>query len=727
MPADTRRKLLPEDLYAIVTVGDPQISPDGELIAYVRTTIDAESKEPRSAIWMVPAAGGTPVQFTRGTKSDSAPRWSPDGRTLAFVSDRGGDRQVWLIDRFGGEARPLTTMRHGAADPVWSPDGKRIAFTALVNPAEKRESVARPKTEADKTADEKRAKDQARAFTRMNWRFDPIGIRPAGRQQVWAVDVPAAGEPAPAPIQVTWGDWDHSTPHWSPDGAQLAFNAKRSDDEHGRFTDVFLTAVPGPDSAAARATAAPAAPGAATAADAPTAADACAAAAAEAEKAFTCTCVTGSKGFFNGGYFSPDGRTLAVIGHENEYEGSTQSRIYLYPVAGGAPVILDHWDLAIGDTVGADVRPGNGGVTPKWAPDGNFFYVPVTERGICAVYGWPVVGGKPQLIAGGEREIFGGSFDQNCETLAFAAGDMHNVSDLYVMDCREFTEERLTQVNRDLFAGIELPVVEELRFTARDGWDLHGWLMKPVGWAPGAKYPLVLEVHGGPHTCYGHAFYQEFQVLAAAGYGVLFINPRGSTSYGQRFVDAVRGDYGGKDFTDLMDAVDFALTFGWADPKRLAVTGGSYGGFMTNWVVTQTDRFAAAVSHRSISNWVSFAGTPDFGPFFNIQQHKVDDPWSPEGVAALWQISPLAYVKNVKTPISLMQSEFDYRCPIEQAEQFYMAIKFYKQAPVELVRHPRSNHDLTRQGPPVLRVDRFQRIIKWFGQYCPVELPTSEQ
>lgn len=246
-----------------------------------------------------------------------------------------------------------------------------------------------------------------------------------------------------------------------------------------------------------------------------------------------------------------------------------------------------------------------------------------------------------------------------------------------------------------------------------------------MGFEPGKRYPLVLEVHGGPHTCYGHAFSQEFHLLAAAGYGVLFTNPRGSTGYGQEFVNAVRGDYGNRDYADLMDAVEHVLTLGWVDEKRLAVTGGSYGGFMTNWAVTQTNRFAAAITHRSICNWVSFSGTPDFGPFFNKQQHLVSDPRSAEGVEALWKISPLKYVRNVRTPLSIMHSEFDYRCPIEQAEQFYMAIKFYGQAPVELVRHPRSNHDLTRQGPPTVRVDRFQRILAWFGRYCPAGAQTE--
>jgi dipeptidyl aminopeptidase/acylaminoacyl peptidase len=681
-----RRRMVPEDLYKIVTISDPQISPDGEMIAYVQSSVDPETKEYHSTIWVAKTSGGAPVPFTRGKKKDRQPRWSPDGNWLAFVSDRDGDPQIYLISRHGGEAQPLTQMKYGAANPVWSPDGKKIAFTSAVGKEEDRSLLIKLKDDAAKKAEEKKAKDEARVFTKMGWRADSIGIRPERNQQIWVVDVPAPGATeTPKPIQVTWGEFDHGGAQWSPDGALLSFVAKRDPDELHWYNDVWVTPVP----------------------------------TTEDEAGFAPRKLTQSNGSWHGAYFSPDGKYLALIGHHNEYDNATQATVYLYPVAGGEARKLDTGDLSLGNTVGADVRVGADGAKPTWAPDGSAFYVPVSERGACVIYKIAVDGSAPQLFLGGRREIQGATFDKAHRKLAFIAGDMTNPGDLYLYDLTKGEEYRLTGVNEALFSEIEWPEILELNFKARDGWDLHGWLMKPVGWKAGEKYPLILDIHGGPHTCFGYAFFQEFQLFAANGYAVLFINPRGSTSYGQTFVNAVRGDYGNRDYNDLMDAVDYAISLGWVDEKRLGVTGGSYGGFMTNWIVTRTDRFAAAVTHRSISNWVSFSGTPDFGPTFNQRQHFVADPWSPEGVQKLWAISPLAYVKNVKTPIQLMHSEFDFRCPIEQAEQFYMALKFYGQAPTELVRHPRSNHDLTRLGPPVLRVDRFHKQLAWFQKYCP--------
>jgi dipeptidyl aminopeptidase/acylaminoacyl peptidase len=681
----TKRRMTAADLYQLTNVSDPQVSPDGELIAYVQTVIDEQSKESSSTIWVARTAGGTPFPFTGG-KKDRAPRWSPDGNWLLFASGRDGDSQLYLMSRYGGEAQALTELKHGAGGAVWSPDSKRIAFNASVDTTVERPVLLKRPDEAAKKADEKKAKDEARVFTKMEWRADSAGILPDRQSQIWVVDLPQPGaSDKPTPIQVTWGPFDHDGPTWSADGKFIAFAAKRDEDERDWYGDIWVTSVP----------------------------------TVEDEAGFQPTKLTNSDGSFYSAHFGPKGDTLAIIGNFNEYANATQDKVYLTSPAGGPLRQLDTADLALGNTLGADVRNGATGSKVTWAPDGSAIYVPVSQRGACVIYKIATDGSAPQLFLGGEREIQGATWDDAHRKVAFIAGDMNNPGDLYLFDIAKGEEFRLTGVNENVLTGLDLPEIQELNFKARDGWDLHGWLMKPVGWKAGETYPLILDIHGGPHTCFGHAFFQEFQLFAAEGYAVLFINPRGSTAYGQTFVDAVRGDYGNRDYNDLMDAVDHVLKMGWVDAKRLGVTGGSYGGFMTNWIVGHTDRFAAAVTHRSICNWISFSGTPDFGPVFNQKQHLVDDPWSPEGVQKLWAISPLAYVMNVTTPTAIFHSEFDLRCPIEQGEQFYMALKYYGKAPTQLVRHPRSNHDLTRQGPPVLRVDRFDKQLTWFKQYCP--------
>lgn len=690
MSDGTRRRFVPEDLYQFVTVGDPQISPDGKQVAFVRTHMDAETREPKSAIWVVPADGSAPpTRYTSGD-GDAAPRWSPDGRLLAFLRGPSGEakgpKQIWLLDRSGGEAWQATTMKHGTGPAIWSPDGKRIAFTSAVRSSDAPDSLTRTMTDGEKKEAEKERQDQAPLYTRLRWRFDPVGIPAADRfSQIWYANVPGPGEKVTDPVQVTWGEYDHGSAAWSPDGRSLAFAARRTDDEMAKVSDVWVV-------------------------DLPT---------ASAEDRFAPRNVTGGIGLFGDPAFSPDGRYLAVAGHQNEFEVATLAKVYLFPLDGSAHRVLHpDWGLGLGARVNSDVRPG-GQMGLVWAPDTSELYVSTEARGRACMWALPVEGGAPRLVVGGDREIYDASWDAARGALALAASDHYNPGDLYCLDLRTGEERRLTAVNADLLAQVEMPAVEEITFRAPDGWEIHGWLMKPVGFEPGATYPLVQQIHGGPATCWGCAFHFEMQLLAANGYGVLFVNPRGSTSYGQEFVNAVRHDYCGKDYLDLMAGVDHALSTGWVDEKRLGVTGGSYGGLMTNWIIGQTDRFAAAITHRSISNWLNFAGVSDIGPWFVETQHGVSDPWSEEGQRKLWDISPIKYAANVTTPTLIMHSEFDYRCPVSEGEQFFMALKFYDKAPVEFLRHPRSNHDLTRSGPPVLRVDRFHHILRWFGAYMP--------
>ena len=279
--------------------------------------------------------------------------------------------------------------------------------------------------------------------------------------------------------------------------------------------------------------------------------------------------------------------------------------------------------------------------------------------------------------------------------------------------------EQLTQLNQSFLEKVNLAEVEELTFASDDdGVSVQGWLMKPAGFNPNEKYPLILEIHGGPHMMYGNTFFHEMQVLAAEGYAVLYMNPRGSYGYGQTFVDGCREDYGGQDYRDLMQGVDYVVdTFEFIDEANLGVTGGSYGGFMTNWIVGHTDRFQAAVTQRSISNWLSFYGVSDIGYFFNTWEHELD---LLEDSAALWDISPLKYTANVTTPLLIMHGEEDQRCPIEQGEQFYVALK-HREKEVAFLRFPYAGHELSRSGAPVMRMERLKYMVDWFKEYLVAE------
>lgn len=729
-----QRTFVPEDLYRIVLVGDPQIAPDASCIAFVRSHIEGEKKELRSHIWVAPLGGadgagpGAPRPYTRGPRSDSQPRWSPDGRRLAFVRQTGegpqADRQIWIIDRQGGEAYQLTAMRNGASHPVWSPDGKYIAFMSAVDDAyadggDDSYNPAKPKTEADRKRDEQRQRDEAKLYTRFRYKFDHTGLFAPQRSHVWIVAVPDVppgpavpdqdedrsenGAPAPwahlpKPVQVTGGPYNHSLLSWSPDGRWLAVATSR-EDEREQVSDIYLFPVPHDGQAAGQPVK-----------------------------------LTASDGTFFDARWSPDGRCIAVIGHHREFGGATLNRLWLFPAPGTSgekACLTAAWDRGIGGTVNSDVRPGMASAGLTWAPDGTAIYFVADDRGAAQVYrvdlaagadGMPTLAlrgdkpAEPVVVAGGPREIYGFSLSADGTKAALAVAEPFNPGDIYCADLAAGAETRVTAVNEGLLRRIQLPELMEIEFASHDGLPVHGWILKPVGFEEGKKYPAVLQIHGGPHTCWGWSFSLEMQLMAAMGYAVIYVNPRGSTSYGQQFTYGCIGDYGGADYQDLMAAVDYAVSLGFIDEARLAVTGGSYGGFMTNWIVTQTNRFKAAITHRSISNWISFWGVSDIGPTFMQNEFGHNTLWS--GFEDMWERSPLKHVEKVETPILICHSENDLRCPMEQAEQLYLALKWLGKH-AELLRHPRSNHDLTRSGPPTLRVDRFKHIERFLKEHVP--------
>lgn len=656
----TKRYLKAEDLYELKSVADPRLSNNGKDLVYVETIISEKKDEYVSNLYYIDVEEkNAPVQWTYGEHRNHSPRWSPNQDELAFVSNRNEKNQIFVLKASGGEARQLTNCSNGASNPVWSPDGKKIAFNVSLGEDEKLEAE-------DKKEEKKLVPLEV---DKMKYKSDASGFWNGKYSQIAVVDL-ETGETS----LVTEGKVDYHLQGWSPDGKYLVVSADLSEDLDFSFvSDVFLL-------------------------DLQT---------KELEK------VTDGQGYFGNVTWSPNGRYMGMIGHGREYENATLSKIWVYDTDQKELTCLTaESDLLIGDFAIGDFQQGAVSPGILWAEDNESFYFLASDHGNTVVYYGSLKGEMyPALLD--KQYVYGLTTGGSLNRAVVAISKPTEQGELYLLDVPTGKLEVLTQVNQEYRNEVQLAEVEEIEFKSKDGWDLHGWMMKPANFEEGKKYPLILEIHGGPHAMYANSYFHEFQMLAAEGYAVLFINPRGSHGYGQKFVDAVRGDYGGRDYADLMEAVDYALEkYDFIDEDRLGVTGGSYGGFMTNWIVGHTNRFKAAVTQRSISNWISFYGVSDIGYYFNAWQIKSEL----EDAETMWKHSPLAYVGNVETPLLILHSEKDYRCPIEQAEQLFIALKHRKKE-TKFVRFPESNHELSRSGKPSLRVARLNYILNWFKEY----------
>ena len=652
--------LSPEDLYEFRFLTDAQISPDGARIAYSVKTANPKRDGYLGAIWLVSADGATPpVQITAGTAQDSSPRWSPDGSELAFTSDRGEvpkgrkrpPRNVFVLDLAGGEARQLTRFGDDCSELVWAPDGGHLAFV-----------VRDPKDSADE-------EDGVRVYDRARYRSDEGGLSDGRRKHVWIVGVDGS-----APRKVTDGDWDDGQPEFSPDGREIAFVSNRTERRDlNTVADIHVASLSG-----------------------------------ETRR------ITDGEGSYGNPSWSPDGTVITAYGTECAIGSSARNiHIWAFPKKGGpGRDLLEGWNRSVGSSVISDMRAHAQTLPPAWTGDDRILFLG-SDQGTANAYSCASAGGDVRAETVGAHQVVAWSLDRSLRRFAAIVATATDPGNLVVGEVGG-PMRKATCLNDELLGSRYIAAPERVEFTGADGWKIEGWLMKPREFDPAKKWPLVLEIHGGPHTAYGHSFFHEFHVLAGRGYAVLFTNPRGSHAYGQRFVEACVGDWGGKDYEDLMAGVDHALALGWVDPKRLYLTGGSYGGFMTNWIIGHTDRFRAAVTQRSISNNISAFGTSDIG--WHFWEHEMGDatPWS--GGEKLIFRSPLTYVTSVKTPLLILHAERDLRCPIEQAEQLFTALKVLGKEAV-FVRFPEDNHDLTRGGKPKHRVEHARRIADWFDAH----------
>ncbi len=652
-----RRKLKPSDLLEFCWVSDPQLSPCGRKVAFVSTYI--EDNKYRSAIWLVPSKGGIATRLTNGPKQDKSPRWSPDGKKIAFVSDRSGSNQIWVIDVEGGEAQQVTRMKSGVQDISWSPDGTKFAFVYKWSPEDDKEV---PQAE----------KSDVRVIDRIKFKADGKGFWDGKYSHVYIADA-VTGESR----RITAGEFDHISPAWAACSSRIAVVANRTEEaDYTDVTDIWLFDL---------------------ASSSPTK-------------------LTHSVGPCSAPCFSPDGKRIAFFGHDNAFGGATLSSVWVVDVAGGKPQRLTP-PLTLGAAAGSDMKYGDNPHRPLFSECGSEIVFIGSERGTSNVFSVSLENGNLKKVTQGEHSVYGLSRARG--VLAVARADHLCPGDIYSYDVSTDEWVRLTHANDALLSGVHLSVPEKIIYKGELDWDIEGWLMPPVGKKAGVRYPMVLEIHGGPHSAYGAAFYFEFQLLAAAGYAVLFTNPRGSDSYGQQFVAATRHDWGGADYRDIMAGVDHVLQLDWLDSARLGVTGGSYGGYMTNWIIGQTQRFSAAVSCRSTCNRYSQFGNSDIG-YKNGEYEFPGPPW--ESADFYMKHSPISYVANVTTPLLLVHSENDYRCPVSQAEEFFVALKYLRRC-VQLVRFPQEGHELSRSGRPDHRLERLERMLGWFKQY----IPTNDQ
>ena len=672
--SDKKRLMTADDLCKIVSVEDPQISPDGQWVAYVRVTIDQMENTYHRAIWLSKTDGSAdPRPLTRG-KNDMQPRWSPDGETLAFVSARGDKPQIFLLPltAFGGEARQLTSLSNGATSPRWSPGGDQIAFLSALTAEERdnedsdeEQTPPQDQLEAKHRKERKEDDDKQRSDPYRMWRI-PYRQGTTFVDERYAQVYVIGLEDDAKPRRLTSLDTGYQQPEWAPDGKVL-YTARQPDPAADEpFTDQAIYRI-----------------------DLETGDE---------------THVPVDDYVVFGPMPSPDGQWLAFgrlpKGKHGDLEAIT--RLAVMPIDGG-----EVRDLNLGLDRGAN--------SFEWSADSQSLVFSAPDSGHAWVYRVAVDGGEPKPLF--EDDLVVTDFDLGADGSVAASVSMSvNPAALvyYAPDADKL--QTLADFNQDWLEEIQVQPTHEMWFKSPSGKDIQGWYILPPGYEEGKQYPLALNIHGGPRAMWSsheRTMFHEWQFHAARGYVVFYCNPRGGDGYGEAFQRDLHAAWGEVAMDDIMTGVDVLLEKGFVDEDRMAITGGSYGGYMTAWIIGHSDRFKAAVSQRGVYNLISFYGTSDI-PILISSDYSVE-PW--EDHEKLWYHSPVAYADKVKTPLLIIHAENDFRVPIEQGEQLFAWVRRATDTPVEMLRYPREGHELSRSGEPKHRISRLTRMVEWFDTY----------
>jgi dipeptidyl aminopeptidase/acylaminoacyl peptidase len=653
--APAPRPLTVDDYFRILGVDDPQISPDGRWVAYTVTTFDLEADELKTRIWMVPSTGGDAVPMTSDDRSASSPRWSPDNRHLAFLAaPEDGEDQVWTLFREGGEAVMVTDTASGVDDYAWSPDGKRMVLV-VEDPTTVQLAVAK--------GEKKPENPPPWVITRRQFKLDYVGYLDNLRTHLHVLDVASKKT-----IQITSGDYDDTEPDWSPDGTRIAFTSNRSEDPDSNYnTDIWVVAADTTD------------------------------------KGQTLIQVTTNPGADASPDWSPNGEWIAHVATTDvDANVYATNHLAVAPAAGGQATVLTR-------SLDRNV------FFPEFSIDGRSVLAAVEDDGEQYLARVPVDGSPLEQVIGGPRSV--GEFDIGGDgRIAAMVSEPHLPPEVFMHSPSGL--ERITHTNDTVLAGIQLSDVENVHFTSKDGTDIEGFIVKPPGFKEGVRYPTVLRIHGGPMMQYDFGFHFEGQLYAAAGNVVVMANPRGSSGYGQDFSTAIWLAWGGKDFEDVMAAVDDAIARGYSDPDRLAVGGWSYGGILTDHVITKTERFKAAYTGASESLYITNYGHDEYQLWW---EGELGLPW--EHPEIYQEMSPYYQVDKVVTPTLIVGGEQDWNVPIVNSEQLYQALKRLG-VTTELVVYPGEFHEFTT---PSYNKDLYERILAWFAAYVPKGTATGSE